>query len=216
MLDLLLPLHEKVEMGAETEKEAEFINSFGHDLADAHGYVKEYVRLSTQIGNAGTVERPTGTSQGDDGTDGNVDDRFEITRQSEEAETAMNKAWDIYYKVFRWINKKLPALTKLELSNCSPALSKAHNLELGVPGSYRVDGSYVKIESFIPDVQVITSKQRPRKITVRGSDGNDYLFLLKGHEDLRQDERVMQLFGLVNALLARDRQTKRLDLNIQR
>ena len=28
-----------------------------------------------------------------------------------------------------------------------------------------------------------------------GSDGRNYGFLLKGHEDLRQDERVMQLFG---------------------
>jgi hypothetical protein len=27
---------------------------------------------------------------------------------------------------------------------------------------------------------------------------------LKGHEDLRQDERVMQLFGLVNTLLKKD------------
>jgi FKBP12-rapamycin complex-associated protein len=79
-----------------------------------------------------------------------------------------------------------------------------------------VDGSYVKIEKFIPSVQVITSKQRPRKIILRGSDGKDYVFLLKGHEDLRQDERVMQLFGLVNALLERDRQTKKHDLRIQR
>jgi hypothetical protein len=44
---------------------------------------------------------------------------------------------------------------------------------------------------------VIPSKQRPRKITARGEDGLDYVFLLKGHEDLRQDERVMQLFGQV-------------------
>ena len=95
-------------------------------------------------------------------------------------------------------------------------MSKARGLELGVPGSYRVDGSYVKIEKFVPNVQVITSKQRPRKITLRGSDGKDYVFLLKGHEDLRQDERVMQLFGLVNALLARDPQTKKHDLSIQR
>lgn len=28
----------------------------------------------------------------------------------------------------------------------------------------------------------------------------------QGHEDLRQDERVMQLFGLINQLLANDRQ----------
>lgn len=118
--------------------------------------------------------------------------------------------------MFRRINKQLPSLTKLELSQCSPALSRARSLELGVPGSYRVDGSYVKIEKFITNVQVITSKQRPRKITMRGNDGKDYVFLLKGHEDLRQDERVMQLFGLVNALLVRDPQTKKHDLKIQR
>lgn len=79
-----------------------------------------------------------------------------------------------------------------------------------------MDGSYVNIEKFIPNVEVITSKQRPRKITLRGSDGKDYVFLLKGHEDLRQDERVMQLFGLVNALLGRDPQTRKHDLKIQR
>ena len=40
--------------------------------------------------------------------------------------------------------------------------------------------------------------------------------LLKGREDLRQDERVMQLFGLVNALLANDRDTCKHDLAIRR
>lgn len=92
---------------------------------------------------------------------------------------------DIYYTVFRRINKQLPSLTKLELPHCSPALSRARSLELGVPGSYRVDGSYVNIEKFNPHVEVITSKQRPRKVTVRGSDGKDYVFLLKGHEDCK-------------------------------
>jgi phosphatidylinositol kinase/protein kinase (PI-3 family) len=64
--------------------------------------------------------------------------------------------------------------------------------------------------------QVITSKQRPRRLCVRGSNGKDYMFLLKGHEDLRQDERVMQLFGLVNTLLQADPDTFRRDLAIQR
>ena len=27
-----------------------------------------------------------------------------------------------------------------------------------------------------------------------GSNGQEYMFLLKGHEDLRQDERVMYVF----------------------
>lgn len=63
---------------------------------------------------------------------------------------------------------------------------------------------------------VITSKQRPRKLYIRGSNGKDYIFLLKGHEDLRQDERVMQLFGLVNTLLQNDPETFRRNLTIQR
>lgn len=41
------------------------------------------------------------------------------------------------------------------------------------------------------------------------------MFLLKGHEDLRQDERVMQLFGLVNTLLLHDPDTFRRNLTIQ-
>ena len=207
MLDLLLPLHEKIEKGADTRREGEFINSFGSDLAQAHQHIKDYIRLISEGGD--TIPTGPNSSNGYGPSGRHI-------RQNEKAETAMNKAWDIYYTVFRRINKQLPALTKLELLDCSPALSKARSLELGVPGSYRVDGSYVKIEKFIPSVQVITSKQRPRKITLRGSDGQDYVFLLKGHEDLRQDERVMQLFGLVNALLERDRQTKKHDLRIQR
>ena len=45
-----------------------------------------------------------------------------------------------------------------------------------------------------------------------GSNGQEYQFLLKGHEDLRQDERVMQLFGLVNSLLLSNPETLRRNL----
>lgn len=55
----------------------------------------------------------------------------------------------------------------------------------------------------------------PPRIRAAG-DGAEYQFLLKGHEDLRQDERVMQLFGLVNNLLANDRSTAERDLSIAR
>lgn len=78
-----------------------------------------------------------------------------------------------------------------------------------------MSGAAVRIVSFKHSVQVIKSKQRPRKLTVHGEDGNQYVFFIKGHEDLRQDERAMQLFGLVNALLYYDRQTQNDDLDIQ-
>lgn len=210
MLDVLLPLHETLERGPSTRREQDFHKTFGRDLAEAYAYVKEYMRLVKLDG--GKIPTQGGFIQTNDDKQSSI----ATARQNELAENAMNSAWDLYYTVFRKINKQLPGLTTLELSQCSPALLQAHNLELGIPGSYRVDGSFVKIDRFYPTVQVITSKQRPRKIVLRGGDGKDYVFLLKGHEDLRQDERVMQLFGLVNALLARDRRTNNHDLNIQR
>ncbi|KAH9295237.1 hypothetical protein KI387_038825, partial [Taxus chinensis] len=131
-------------------------------------------------------------------------------------EAELNQAWDLYYHVFKRINKQLPSLTTLELQHVSPELLSAHNLELAVPGTYRAGSPVVTIAGFAPQLVVITSKQRPRKLSIHGSDGDDYAFLLKGHEDLRQDERVMQLFGLVNTLLANSRQTAEKDLSIQR
>ncbi|EIW52012.1 atypical/PIKK/FRAP protein kinase [Trametes versicolor FP-101664 SS1] len=113
-------------------------------------------------------------------------------------------AWEIYYEVFKKIEKQLPQLTMLDLQYVSPELLKAKNLDLAVPGTYQSGKPVVKICNFCPKLTVISSKQRPRKLSIIGSDGNEHQFALKGHEDMRQDERVMQLFGLVNRLLVID------------
>jgi FKBP12-rapamycin complex-associated protein len=73
-----------------------------------------------------------------------------------------------------------------------------------VPGTFKSDRKIVKIAKFASVLPVLASKQHPRKLLVYGSDSREYMFLLKGHEDIRQDERVMQLFGLVNTLLSID------------
>ncbi len=129
-------------------------------------------------------------------------------------------AWDIYYQVFRRLSKTLPQLSSIDLSSTSPKLLAAADLDIAIPGTYRAaslqGGSIVRISSFSPTVGVIGSKQRPRKMVIVGDDGERYKFLLKGHEDLRQDERVMQLFGLVNMLLADDGATRKRHLQIER
>ena len=107
-------------------------------------------------------------------------------------------------------------MKKLHLRQVSPRLLDASDLSLAVPGTYLESGSEIRIRSFSPLLRVITSKQRPRVVTMQGSDGLDYMFLIKGHEDLGLDERVMQLFGLVNTLLTADRDTSKLGLEIQR
>ena len=92
----------------------------------------------------------------------------------------LNQAWDLYYNVFRRINKQLPQLTTLELQYVSPKLLAARDLELAVPGTYRSGEPVIKIASFVPTLNVITSKQRPRKLTIKGSDGKEFQYLLKG------------------------------------
>lgn len=128
----------------------------------------------------------------------------------------LNQAWDLYYHVFRKINKQLPQLTTLELHYVSPKLLGASDLDLAVPGTYTHNAPVITIAQFSPTLSVITSKQRPRKLSIKGSDGREYQYLLKGHEDLRQDERVMQLFDLVNMLLEADAETFKRHLSIQR
>ncbi|EHL03180.1 putative Phosphatidylinositol 3-kinase tor2 [Glarea lozoyensis 74030] len=128
----------------------------------------------------------------------------------------INSAWDLYYQVFRRIARQLPQLNNLELAYVSPKLQKAENLDLAVPGTYQSGKEVIKIVGFDPNFTVISSKQRPRKLQLHGSDGQTHAFVLKGHEDIRQDERVMQLFGLCNTLLHVDPESYRRHLNIQR
>lgn len=127
----------------------------------------------------------------------------------------LNQAWDIYYNVFRKISKQVSQLETLELQHVSPKLLEARDLELAVPGTYRIGENVIKIAKFEPVFQVISSKQRPRKISIKGSDGKDYQYALKGHEDIRQDSLVMQLFGLVNSLLQNDSECFKRHLDIQ-
>ncbi|KAF9147911.1 phosphatidylinositol kinase- protein kinase tor1, partial [Linnemannia schmuckeri] len=135
--------------------------------------------------------------------------RFRQTRDVNE----LNRAWDIYFQVFHSI-KKLPRLNTLDLPYVSPQLQNARDLELAIPGTYRSGKPVIRISSFNPTLTIMGSKQKPRRLMMKGSNGREYEYLLKGHEDLRQDERVMQLFGLVNTLLAGDPETFKRHLNI--
>eukprot|EP00826_Nyctotherus_ovalis_P038572 TRINITY_DN3621_c0_g1_i10.p1 TRINITY_DN3621_c0_g1~~TRINITY_DN3621_c0_g1_i10.p1 ORF type:complete len:740 (-),score=270.65 TRINITY_DN3621_c0_g1_i10:161-2380(-) len=132
-------------------------------------------------------------------------------------ELDLNQAWEIYYTVYKSVYDKVTEMQSLELRNMAPKLLALKGLDIVVPGLYKSGGAkLVTIAGFNPVLSVLPSKQHPRKLTMQGSDGREYLFLLKGHEDNRQDERVMQLFGLVNTLLSTDPHTQKKDLSIRR
>ena len=131
-------------------------------------------------------------------------------------EMDIKQSWDIYHTVFRNMTDNFNELKYLDLENVSPKLYYFKESEICIPGLYKSGYPIIKIKGFEKQLTVFSSKQHPRKIVVYGSDGKEYMFLLKGHEDLRQDERAMQLFGLVNTLLSNDTDTSSKNLYIKR
>lgn len=76
---------------------------------------------------------------------------------------------DLYLTFFLSPSHHLSAqLTSLELQYVSPKLLMCRDLELAVPGTYDPNQPIIRIQSIAPSLQVITSKQRPRKLTIMG------------------------------------------------
>ena len=88
----------------------------------------------------------------------------------------------------RRLQKAVKVITELELDSVSPKLLNIKNLSISIPGEYSPEKRqhFVRIRQFYRILAVLPSKQRPRKIIIIGSDNNEYAFLLKGNEDLRQ------------------------------
>ncbi|KFP35344.1 DNA-dependent protein kinase catalytic subunit, partial [Chlamydotis macqueenii] len=63
---------------------------------------------------------------------------------------------------------------------------------------------HAKISGFDERISVMESLRKPKRITIRGSDEQEYPFLVKGGEDLRQDQRIEQLFDVMNIILSQD------------
>jgi serine/threonine-protein kinase ATR len=71
------------------------------------------------------------------------------------------------------------------------------------------------IMSFHDEIQILPSLQRPKKITIEGSDGKSYIFLCKSDDDLRKDSRLMEINSIINKLLKKDSESRKRNLNIR-
>ena len=133
---------------------------------------------------------------------------------------SINEAWNIYQECYTLMYDEFYSIEYMDLKTISPALFHFRESEIEIPGFVQnkanENNNLVKISSFCPKLTVLRSKEKPRKIIINGSDGKEYPYLLKGHEDIRQDERVMQLFGLINILLFKDSDTRSKKLSITR
>lgn len=73
----------------------------------------------------------------------------------------------------------------------------------------------ITIQSFEDSVLVLSSLQRPKKVTVKGSDGKSYGLLCKPKDDLRKDQRLMEFNGVINRALKRDAEASKRRLYIK-
>ncbi|CAB40165.1 ATR checkpoint kinase Rad3 [Schizosaccharomyces pombe] len=68
---------------------------------------------------------------------------------------------------------------------------------------------------FEDEVDIMNSLQKPRKVYVRGTDGNLYPFLCKPKDDLRKDARLMEFNNLICKILRKDQEANRRNLCIR-
>ena len=61
----------------------------------------------------------------------------------------------------------------------------------------------------------MSSLQKPKKITIIGSDGLDYIFLCKPKDDLRKDSRLMNFNAMINKLLKKDAESRKRRLHVR-
>ncbi|GAA5831812.1 hypothetical protein JCM11251_003895 [Rhodosporidiobolus azoricus] len=68
---------------------------------------------------------------------------------------------------------------------------------------------------FEDNITVMSSLQKPRKITVRGDKGESYSFLCKPKDDLRKDARLMEFNSMIIKLLKKDSDARSRKLDIR-
>ena len=62
----------------------------------------------------------------------------------------------------------------------------------------------ITISAFLDDAVVLSSLQKPRKLSIRGSDGKVYGVLAKPKDDMRKDQRLMEFNTMINRFFKRD------------
>lgn len=98
----------------------------------------------------------------------------------------------------------LPQLGSLK--NLEVIMPFQRSLSPTVPATYTYESkvfsdNLLRIASINPEVDIMSSLARPKKIRVVATDGNMYQFLCKPNDDPRVDARVMEVLSLVNGML---------------
>ncbi|OHT06128.1 PIKK family atypical protein kinase [Tritrichomonas foetus] len=128
--------------------------------------------------------------------------------------TAIRAMWDSFRSIFAELDDRMKKTETIQLSKVSEELANKRGFDLAIPGTYNVDAPSPQLFMIEPTLQVLSTQQHPRCVYMVDNDGVRWKFLLKGNEDLRLDQRIMQFFNLINSLLMTNRNTLDLDVSI--
>ncbi|KAF9401271.1 hypothetical protein BGX21_002182 [Mortierella sp. AD011] len=97
--------------------------------------------------------------------------------------------------------------------------SSDHDGSIDIPGQFTgltpPNGQQTAtIVRFDQRVLVMSSIRKPKRVCILGSDEKEHLFLVKGGEDLRLDQRIQQLFSLMNDIMKKDPQCSQQNISI--
>ncbi|OHS94120.1 hypothetical protein TRFO_11408 [Tritrichomonas foetus] len=112
--------------------------------------------------------------------------------------------WPEYRSMCAAMKSDIDGMSSIPTRFVAPLLSDIRNVNIAVPGTYDPTApkdSINTISKFAASMDVFPSKQRPKRFAIIGKDGREFWYLLKGHEDLRLDQSVVQLFSLINTFI---------------
>nr|XP_044992414.1 serine/threonine-protein kinase ATR isoform X2 [Jaculus jaculus] len=88
-----------------------------------------------------------------------------------------------------------------------------------IPGAHAnhepFPGHWAYLAGFDDVVEILSSLQKPKKISLKGSDGKLYIMMCKPKDDLRKDCRLMEFNSLINKILRKDAESRRRELHIR-
>lgn len=130
---------------------------------------------------------------------------------------------EIKQRIIKMIDNIKESLRKrrdrLKLKDYSPWLHEFRERNIEIPGQYTGNRKpmpqyHAKIIKFESTVKVMQSLRKPIRITMVGNDAKEYHFLVKFGEDLRQDQRLQQLFTIMNKTLHTDTACRQRQLSV--
>ncbi|GAM27893.1 hypothetical protein SAMD00019534_110690 [Acytostelium subglobosum LB1] len=110
-----------------------------------------------------------------------------------------------------WAMKNLSVIVPLQAS-LRPVLPPSGRYE---ENFQLFDPKVATIQGFEDQIEIMPSMQKPKKITIIGSQGKRHIFLCKPKDDLRKDSRIMEFSLMVNKLLKKDPHCRRRRLLIR-